>query len=294
MTGARIECALCGARPARELFHAQDRLGLTDQLFTISECEGCGVRLTRPEMSDAELASFYPDDYWGADPSEKWIRSSQREKTKFLLKCRTGGRVLDVGCGAGFFLRALDAARWERYGVEVGPGAAEAASRFLGRDRVRRCPLLEAEFEAASFDVVTLWSSLEHMRDPRANLLETKRILKPGGVLIVQVPNAGSYQARWFRGRWFALDVPRHRYHFDTETLRSLLESTGFRINRATLFSAAHNAHALRQSLKAIMREGSRLKFGLFYLAVPFLKPLDRIMTLIDQGATMTIAAESE
>ena len=286
---------MCGAQHDRELFSAKDRLGLSNQLFAIFECEGCGVRRTMPEMSDAELASYYPDDYWGDDPTEQWIRSSQREKTRFVLDCSPagGGHILDVGCGAGFFLRALDAKNWQRYGVEVGKRAAEAAGRWLGEDRVQHGTLLEARFDPASFDVVTLWSSLEHMRDPKANLLEARRILKPSGLLIVQVPNANSYQARWFQGRWFALDVPRHRYHFDLHSLTRLLEATGFLINRKTFFSAAHNAHALRQSLKGTLREGSNLKFGLFYLAVPFLKPFDRLMTLISEGATMTVAARA-
>jgi predicted SAM-dependent methyltransferase len=131
------------------------------------------------------------------------------------------------------------------------------------------------------------------MRDPKANLAEARRILKLGGLLIVQVPNAGSYQARWFRGRWFALDVPRHRYHFDLQTLESILDATGFRIRRTTFLSAAHNAHALRQSLKAVLRDGSRLRFSLFYVAVPFLKLFDRAMTMIGEGATLTVGAEA-
>ena len=80
-------------------------------------------------MTEAELAGFYPKDYWGSDgqPTEDWIRESQSEKTRFLASCGLPqGRILDVGCGSGFFLRALDPRKWDRFGVETG-GAAAAA-----------------------------------------------------------------------------------------------------------------------------------------------------------------------
>jgi hypothetical protein len=132
------------------------------------------------------------------------------------------------------------------------------------------------------------------MRDPRANLVETRRIIKRGGSVIVQAPNAASYQAEWFRGKWFALDVPRHRYHFAPDTLRKLLEETGFRVYRTTLFSKAHNSHALRQSLKTSLRaDSSRAGYGLFLLTIPFIRPLDLMMTALGRGATMTLAARA-
>src|SRR6185436_4447479 len=181
----------------------------------------------------------------------EWIASSQADKLQFLSACNlTSGRILDVGCGSGFFLRALDASQWERVGVEISDGAAEAARRAIGGDRIFTGTLSQAAWPDSEFDVITLWSALEHTNQPRATLAEARRILKPGGSLIVQLPNAGSYQLRLFSGAWFALDVPRHRYHFTPETLESLLSATGFSSYRMTLFSKAYNAHALRQSLK--------------------------------------------
>src|SRR5437870_13264122 len=82
-------CDLCGSTAARELYTARDRLGNSNQPFYIVQCEGCGVLRTLPEMSDAQLASFYPDDYWGgaAEPTQRWIESSQSEKVNFLSRC---------------------------------------------------------------------------------------------------------------------------------------------------------------------------------------------------------------
>src|SRR5205085_4490826 len=114
-------CGVCGATAARELYTARDRLRNSGPSFIIARCQGCGVLRTLPEMSENELAIFYPNDYWGSDPSLDWIQRSQADKTKFLAACNLqSGCLLDVGCGAGYFLRALDPALWEPFGVETG------------------------------------------------------------------------------------------------------------------------------------------------------------------------------
>lgn len=290
-------CDLCGSPTARELYTAKDRLRNTDQRFDIAECCGCGVLRTMPDMTESELASYYPEDYWGGpEPSEKWIASSQSEKTNFVVRCGVErGRILDVGCGSGFFLRALDSAKWDRFGVEISLSAADAAQRALGKDHVFEGTLTQSACVAASFDVVTFWSALEHTNEPRANLREARRIIKAGGSLIVQVPNASSYQARLFGGDWFALDAPRHRYHFTLSTLERLLLETGFQIYEKSYFSKAHNSHALRQSLKTrlVNNSSSVLKRSLFYLSIPLIKPFDWAMTAMAEGATLTVAARA-
>jgi 2-polyprenyl-3-methyl-5-hydroxy-6-metoxy-1,4-benzoquinol methylase len=293
----RRGCDLCGATHARELYTAKDRLRNSEQVFHIARCLGCGVLRTLPEMTERELARYYPRDYWGGEePTLDWIRSSQKEKTDFISACELkGGSILDVGCGAGFFLRALDQSKWRCFGVETGEAAANAASRALGEGHVFTGTLAESACADEVFDVVTFWSALEHTNEPRANLIEARRIIKPGGALVVQVPNAGSYQARMFDGDWFALDVPRHRYHFTLPTLDTLLRDTGFKLYHTTLFSKAHNAHALRQSLKLTLLNENRSAAGraLFYLSIPFIKPIDWLMTTLGKGATLTLAARA-
>jgi 2-polyprenyl-3-methyl-5-hydroxy-6-metoxy-1,4-benzoquinol methylase len=246
-------------------------------------------------MSETELAAFYPNDYWGAEdePTQEWIASSQSDKLQFMASCKiSSGRILDVGCGSGFFLRALDPGRWQRFGVELGAAAVEASRRALGSDRIVEGTLHDAAYPDAEFDVVTLWSALEHTNQPQSTLTEAKRILNPGGTLIVQVPNAASYQLRLFSGRWFALDVPRHRYHFTPATLERLLSKAGLSVYRKTFFSKAHNAHALRQSLKAELWSAHATR-ALFYLSIPLIKPVDLVMSALGKGATLTIAARA-
>lgn len=291
-TLAVTACDVCGATAARELYTAKDRLRNSTETFSIVACNGCGTLRTLPEMTDRELASFYPGDYWGGVPTDKWIRKTQAEKTSFLQACGlVNGTILDVGCGAGFFLRALDGDKWNRYGVEIGEPSARSATDALGAGRVFTGRLIEAEFDDATFDVVTLWSALEHTNEPRANLVEARRVLKESGTLIVQVPNVGSYQTRVFGGDWSAMDAPRHRYHFNQRTLGKLLSETGFKVSRSTLFSSSHNAHALRQSLKAKMHGLGPIGLVPFLFSIPFIKPFDWAMTALGHGATLTVAA---
>ena len=285
-------CELCHSSLARHLFDTTDRLGISKASFQIVLCETCGVWRTLPEMSTAELAKFYPNDYWGGEPTEAWIRVSQSDKTDFVNHCHlAGGRLLDVGCGAGFFLRTLPKTLWQTYGVELGEEAAKAATEVFGRDNIFKGTLIEAKFETSFFDVVTFWSALEHTNEPRASLFEARRILKTGGTLMIQVPNAASYQAQYFKGDWFSLDAPRHRYHFNLQTLQKVLQETGYEIYFSTFHSKVHNAHALRQSLKAQLWHKSLPKRATFLLSIPFLKPFDYFMSSLHKGATMTIAA---
>jgi len=291
------DCELCGSRSARELYTATDRLRNSDIRFSVSICDGCGVLRTLPAMSSEELSKYYPCDYWGdsAEPSLAWIKSSQKEKTAFLEQCRlSDGKILDVGCGTGLFLRALEGEAWDRFGIETGAEAARRAAQILGDQRIFSAELIEARLESAAFDVITFWSALEHTNQPRSQVLEARRIIKPGGTIIVQVPNSASYQARIFKEDWFALDVPRHRYHFDLESLKRLLSDAGLEIYRTTYYSRAHNAHAFRQSLKTRLHAGSsRARWAAFCLTIPFIKPLDYLLTMLGGGATMTVAAKA-
>lgn len=290
-------CDLCGSTTVRELYTAKDRLRNTGEQFQIVECCGCAVLRTLPDMSEVELAEYYPDDYWGGpEPSDKWIADSQSEKTRFLSGSGlVGGKILDVGCGAGFFLRAIDSKRWDRYGVELSPAAARVAERSLGAGHVFSGTLTQSTWADSSFDVVTFWSALEHTNEPRANLREARRIIKSDGSLIVQLPNVASYQARFFGGDWFALDAPRHRYHFALNTLDRLLSETGFQIYGKSYYSRAHNSHALRQSLKTtlVSRDSGVLKRALFLMSIPLIKPFDWAMTAMGDGATLTVAARA-
>ena len=297
LESVRNGCGVCGSPSGRELYTTKDRLGNSDEYYSIVQCDGCGVLRTLREMSETELGRFYPDDYWGGpEPSPNWIASSQSEKIQFLSRCGlSGGSILDVGCGSGFFLRALNSGKWDRFGVELSASASTTTEAVIGSDHVFTGTLTESAWEDSRFDVVTFWSVLEHTNAPRMNLREARRIMKTGATLIIQLPNAASFQARAFGGDWVALDAPRHRYHFTAPVLNRLLSETGFEVYRTTYFSKAHNSHALRQSLKAKLGTSgsSALSHVVFYLSLAAVKPFDSMMSALGRGATLTLAARA-
>ncbi len=144
-----------------------------------------------------------------------------------ILLYRGGGRLLDVGCGPGRLLQELRDQGWDVHGLDFSPVAVERA-RSVGLD-VRHSDLLTAGFKADYFDVVLFNHSLEHVYDPVATLREAFRILKPGGAVVVYLPNAGSAEAALFGRWWVAWDPPRHLYHFTKRSLARLLELAGYR-----------------------------------------------------------------
>ena len=146
-----------------------------------------------------------------------------------------GGRILDIGCGDGFFLKEVVGIGWETHGVEINRLAVEKArgnhlNVFYG-------DLKAAEYPTDFFDVIRLWSVIEHISKPLETLEEIRRILKQDGILIIQVPNYSSAAVRLMKERWSAWDVPRHLYHFSPETMALLLEKAGFFVFRTDICS---------------------------------------------------------
>ncbi len=179
------------------------------------------------------------------------------------------GRILDVGCGSGKFLRWLKDHGWDVYGVELSGKAAQNAAKsgldvFCGE-------LPDAGFPPHYFDVILINQVLEHVHDPMAMLKEANRLLKDGGKLIVGVPNVASYESRIFGKYWSPLDIPRHLYHFSFPVLKAMLHEAGFLVtmNVGKMFFIPHSN---RQSLRALAEEEGKLKLLRAVAAVYLLK----------------------
>ncbi len=238
---------MCGGREARPRFE----VGGTASDIVV--CTGCGLGRLEPLPDLEEVRSFYPDEYYG-EPGTKFqpqveglVRWVGARHVSFLSRSlRRGARVLDVGCGRGVVLGALADRGFEVHGVEISKEATVGADP---RAEIRIAPnLAEAGYEPDFFDEVLIWHVLEHLRDPRGTLEEAFRILRPGGWLVVAVPNFSSLQARWSGAAWFHLDAPRHLYHFPLAALERLFEEAGFAIESRHHFSLRQNPFGWIQS----------------------------------------------
>jgi SAM-dependent methyltransferase len=114
---------------------------------------------------------------------------------------------------------------WQVTGIEIDEAAAAKAKRFASEIHVG--DVLSAPFAAGRFDVVTAFHVLEHVPDPVAMLRRMLQWLAPGGVLIVEVPNAGGLGAALFGKAWAGLELPRHLSHFSPDTLTRAVEQAG-------------------------------------------------------------------
>ena len=152
----------------------------------------------------------------------------QRERRDIVTQFAEGGRLLDVGCGNGYFLEAARRAGFEVAGLDLSEWATRYVREVFGVN-VATCDALDADFPPGCFDVVTLWHNLEHARDPVAVLRRVAEWLAPDGTVILRVPNFFSFDRLWHRDQWQRLSVPYHLVHFTPDTLRRALARAGLR-----------------------------------------------------------------
>lgn len=210
--------------------------------------------MTAPQPSESEIPHYYPTSYYGrgrrfARVVEWLLDRLYSFRVAYTERKREPGKVLDVGCGRGLLLNKLREHGWETFGTELSEEAADYARNALHLP-VTTQELEDANFGDAEFDLVVLWHVLEHVRAPRAMLQEVSRILKPGGLLLIAVPNFGSWEARMSDKGWFHLDVPRHLTHFTPATLEGALGEAGLRISSKNFFSTEYDFFSFVQSVQ--------------------------------------------
>lgn len=258
-------CALCGSDDAEPRWTTADRMAAVTGQYTVAQCRACGFLYQRPRVHDDCLADCYPDHYpRHQEPSPRVplkgsasrIRAVRFALSRYLgypasdvtgstlthvrawwiarrlrWSCppwRGRGRYLDVGCGSGASLGVARALGWQVAGIEIDAPAAEKARRYS--DEIHVGDVLSAPFASARFDVVTVLHVLEHVPDPVAVTRRMLAWLAPGGLLVIEVPNAGGLGASLFGRAWSGLELPRHLSHFTPETLTAAVERAGGRI----------------------------------------------------------------
>ncbi len=153
-------------------------------------------------------------------------RINLKRKLRIIERLHKGiGSLMDVGAGTGDFLKYAQINGWEAYGVEPNDQARELAHQ-KGVSVYRS---LSVQKEPA-YDVISFWHVFEHLKDPEESIEEVSAALKPGGWLVIAVPNHKSFDARFYREHWAGYDVPRHLWHFSKESITYLFASKGYEL----------------------------------------------------------------
>ena len=208
-----------------DLIPTTDRFG--HALSDIVRCRACGHMQLEDFPDDDELAEAYAaaasDDYVGEEAGQRATARVALERIERYLPDR--GRLLDLGCWVGFFLAEARDRGWETVGVEPSTFASTYANERLGLD-VRREDLFTADLPEASFDCVVLGDVIEHLVRPGEALDRIARLLAPGGVVYMALPDAGSRLAETMGARWWAV-LPTHVQYFTRGSMAALLRSHG-------------------------------------------------------------------
>lgn len=275
-----VPCPLCAHEHWTPFIEAADNDPRSSGLrFGIVRCDRCGLRFTNPRPTFESMARFYPAGYaphrrarLARRPLRRWfplVRLTGRPcPERRSLPWLGTGRLLDFGCGGGEYLCRMQEQGWKVTGLDSSPAVVRDLKENLGL-RAFAGTLPHPQLRPGSFDVVTMWSSLEHVHQPLETLRAAYQLLMPGGRLYLAVPNIDSWPYQWLAHNWFALEVPRHLTHFNASSLRTMLEVAGFQIKTTRMIA---HPEWLRQSARIASRAGE----ATFFHQLLKLKPVAR------------------
>lgn len=282
-------CNLCGGETRDEVF--------CEEPFHVVRCQDCGLVYVTPRLKPEVLPHVYDEGYWTSEgPKNRGYADYRSQEPLYLKTFRKRfslierykpepGRLLDVGCAAGFFLKVASEKGWEVDGVELSAEIAAHAREDYGFEQVHVGTLESASYEPHSFDLLTMWDVVEHVPDPAAFLAEARNHLKPDGLLILETQNVSSAFAERMGPKWQHYKHLEHLYHFDPKTIRRLLDEAGFEILENTPDLGGKHV-----SIEFIRERAERVSPALRYLLWP-LAPFNRLNFYVNLKDEMVIAA---
>lgn len=229
-----IPCPLCKGTAREVIF--------TKKGFDLVRCGSCNLAYVGKPPTPKELQKLYSFEAGYQKDAADNHSSEVKFHTKAaqlsyaaLSRHRSRGKLLDVGCSAGFFLKEAHAHGWETYGIEYSPDTAAVAAKHPGL-HIQIGTLEAAQYEPKSFDVVTLWDVIEHVPDPLHTMQGVHHVLKDDGLVAISTPNIDglfpqlSYRVAKRLDYWPHPEPPHHLMQFSGQTLGLLLARAGFEI----------------------------------------------------------------
>lgn len=234
----KVNCIICDMDNTKRL--------LVKNSFNIVMCRNCSLIYINPRPTAEELINFYLSktdrnkSYQKINGDRKNIEKLENRLNIIEKFSENRGKILDIGCSTGLFLKIARDVDWEVYGNDIDEDKIKYAKENYGLD-VQCRELIETKFPDDYFDVVTLFDSLEHMTEPLNTLKEISRILNQNGILLLSTPNIGGLLPRLTYilfartiGAWEHPTPPAHLYQFSKRTIKRLLEKAGYKVIKFT------------------------------------------------------------
>lgn len=197
------------------------------------KCPNCGLASLFPLPSKRTLKAYYEKHYQDSLKRKDFRREKRRVDD--LERYVKVGRILDIGCSLGFFLKEAKKKGWQCFGLEYSEKAAEYARKQFSL-RIFVGEIRETPFPDEHFDVITMFSTLEHTLNPQMVIRNVYRKLKPGGLFIFKIPNIDSFEYRLsrFLGKPFEGFIFEHLYYFTPRAIKQMIEKESFKIIKMT------------------------------------------------------------
>ncbi len=223
-------CVYCNSGQYTELF--------TKNTFRIARCGHCNLVYVINPPDEKEISNIYTEEYFTGDISRlgytNYVEEQKCNRINFqrtianIERYAKGGKILDVGCASGEFLKLLDDS-WDKYGVDISDYICRYAIESYGFNVIKG-ELIHFPCDKESFTVVTFLDALDHMRDPIKNLRAACELLKKGGLMVITCGDTESLFARIMGKRWYAYIPPTHLFFFSRSVLSKILTDMGLRI----------------------------------------------------------------
>jgi len=228
-------CPWCGSDSADHPLWCKD-----EGLLKTAQCSQCGIVYVRSRLNKKGRAAYYMSYYSEIHQSDNEMNDKREAmyaiERKFIERHISGGRILDVGCSGGNFLRHFDHDRWDCWGIEYGVEAAQAARKKIGPQII--CgELPEADLPVGTFDLVVFRGVIEHVPDPKRYLEAAVKLLAPEGrIFIGSTPNRDSLCADLFRDKWNQHFPALHIFHFSLNDFKQFFHQRSMRLIDESLF----------------------------------------------------------
>jgi SAM-dependent methyltransferase len=239
---------------------------LESKLPGLFECEACGFISANLNISDSELEELYGKDYFHGKEYLDYIAEEDSLRLNFRHRISTLGKLIpdlrtkdlfEIGCAYGFFLDEVKSHVRSARGIDISADAVTEGVRLRG---VSAEPGDYLSFDLSpQVDVITLWDTIEHLKDPDLFIEKVARDLKPGGHVALTTGDIGAFNARMRGARWRMIHPPTHLHYFSVPTISRLMDRCGFDIvhvshpgNSRNLRSVMHFILALRLNQKKL------------------------------------------